>query len=204
MAHFIAYYQSGLDHYGLLFVFFSIVIENMGIPFPTEFAYLASVHKMQQGTNIGLILFILTLGHVCGSVLSYVIGQKSHSLLHKKFMSSSRFKETHHRIEVWYRQQGIITVFVCRFVGYVRPWASFVAGLARFPFWTFLFLTSIGSLIFSVFCLLFSQALLQVWNIYPEYRVLIVFGLSFSFLGLFLFELFRKHRRSRRNSKQNS
>jgi len=182
-----------LQQFGHLFIFASMFIENIGVPIPTEFGYLAAIALLdKQSSNITFILFILTLGHLAGSCLAYSIGRKSDHWLHTWLKKHRKFEEVHLKLISWYSKYGAITTFACRFIGYVRPWSSFAAGFALFPFWPFFWLTLVGSFIFNILALVFSYFLSQLWTTHSDYQGLIVIGIGLSFFGLVFFELARK------------
>jgi len=155
--------------------FLSMLIENIGVPLPTEIGYLISQDLISRGViSFGAILFILTLGHVLGSLISYSIGLMSNDYIKTKVEKSKRIVEVHKKLNGWYKKYGSLTVFLTRFVGYVRPWSSYVAGLAAVEFWPFLLWTTLGSFIFNIINIYFAKVFLLVWQRYEVYHFLII------------------------------
>jgi len=191
------FFQS-LSIYG---VFLSMFVENIGVPLPTEIGYLIGQDLIIRNIfSYGSILFVLTLGHVSGAVVSFGIGRLGNNYLKTKLKSNRKVAEVHHKLGEWYQKNGNLTVFLTRFIGYVRPWSSFVAGLAKIKFWPFLFWTTIGSLIFNIITLYFSQILILIWRRYAVYHFLIVIVVSVLFFGVIFYELW-KYLNSRRRKK---
>ncbi len=181
---------------GLAGVFVSMFIENIGIPLPTELGYLAALALIRRAAvSLPFVLIVLTLGHVTGSCLAYAIGRWGGGWLHGRFAGHSRAAAAHARLTRWYEQHGAITIFVVRFVGYIRPWASFVAGFIEFPFWTFLALTAAGSLLFNLIALSSSWLIVLAWQHYARYHLFIGFIGGCLFFGAVLYEIIIHRRR---------
>ena len=179
-------------HYGLLGMFLSMFIENIGIPLPTEIGYLIGVTYTQVHPNSTLfIVSLLTLGHVAGSSVAYAIGRYGHKWFHQRLHYSRRYQDIHDRLVRWYDEYGAITIFATRFIGYVRPWSSFVAGYVEFPFPMFVGLTLIGSLIFNLIALYSSWIVVTVWQRYAAYHIVIAVMITLSFSGFIMYQLFR-------------
>ena len=81
----------------------------------------------------------------------------------KKVQNRPRFMEVSDAIHRWYRRYGNSTIFATRFIGYVRPWSSLVAGFARIDWLPFLWWTLIGTLIFNIIVLQFTVYFLDWW-----------------------------------------
>lgn len=186
---------------GIYGSFLSMFIENIGIPLPTEIGYLIGQNLISQGLySYPVVLIVLTLGHVLGSVVSYWIGRWGDSYVTRRLKSNKKIHEIHKKLENWYKKYGNWTVFLTRFVGYVRPWSSFVAGFAEVEFWPFLLWTTIGSIIFNVINLYFSQIFILIWRKYAVYHVLIIVVAAAFFLGFIIYEVV-KYLLSLRNTK---
>lgn len=194
-----------LEHFGLFGAFLSMFVENIGIPFPTEFGYLiGSGLLITHKASLGVILLVLTAGHLTGAIVAYFAGYHGSSWLLRRFKHSTKLRDTHTKVVKWYEQYGILTVLGTRFVGYVRPWSSFVAGSARFPFWPFVGLTLIGSFIFNVIALFASRAIIAIWNNYAQFHVLIVLLMLLSFFGVIIYELIFQRKRNTSKSSAKS
>lgn len=174
-------------------------VENVGIPLPTEIGYLIGQDLINRGLfSYGVILFVLTLGHVLGSVFSYWLGLLGDKYLNTKLKSNKKIAEVHKKLEEWYKKNGNLTIFLTRFIGYVRPWSSFVAGLAEIKFWPFLFWTTIGSLLFNIITLYFTSIFMTIWRRYSVYHFLIAIVVFLLFFGVIFYEIW-KYLRKKRN-----
>lgn len=184
----------------LLGAFLSMFIENIAIPLPTEIGYLIGHDLIARGRYSYLVvLFVLTLGHVAGSVISYYIGRLGDNYIKDKISKSSKVKEVHDKLELWYRDYGNLTVFITRFVGYVRPWSSIVAGLAEVPLGPFVLWTTLGSLIFNIINIYFAGIFILIWRRYEALHFLLI-SLAITFtLAVFIYGAI-KHYRSKKRS----
>ena len=68
------------------------------------------------------------------------------------------------RLEAWMDRWGSATVLVGRAIPLARTTVSLPAGLARFPFWRFVVLTTIGSLVWNAVLIGLGWALGESWR----------------------------------------
>lgn len=185
--NFIVFIFHAFKSLGTFGVFLSMLIENIGIPLPTEIGYVIG----QQLINVGQASFYLitTFGHILGSLISYFVGLWGGNLT-KKLIKIGKIAETRKKLVSWYKKYGDITVFIARFIGYVRPWSSLIAGFSEVEFWPFLLWTALGSLIFNIGILLFSQTVVLVWDKYASLHLTIILIAIAYFFGFILYELF--------------
>lgn len=171
----------------------SMVIENIGVPLPTEIGYLIAQDLINaQKISFYFALLILTVGHLAGSLVAYSIGRWGDRYLSRKILKSKHIVEVNHRLKSWYKRYGDVTVFLTRFVGYVRPWSSFVAGFAAVPVLPFIIWTTLGSLIFNALCLYLSQIFILIWRRYAVLHFAIVFTGIILFSGLIIYGLVKR------------
>ncbi len=188
--HFFQSAQIIIQNLGLFGVFLVMLVENIGIPFPTEVGFLVAQGLITSGyTSYSFAVVIITSGHVAGSIISYGIGRFGNRKTTSHFEHNPRLKETKRKLTDWYRKYGSATIFFTRVFGYVRPWASLVAGFADVPFWPFLIWTTLGSLMFSSFSLYVTKYFVFVWQEFPEYHLLIALLVFVLFFGLIGYEL---------------
>lgn len=187
---FISHFLQLLRHAGLLGIFIPMFAENIALPIPIEISYLMAVAMLRKGEHSWIvILLVLTAGHIIGSLTGYAIGKSGDRWFHRRFSKNERIRETHGKLITWYHRYGNATVFATRFIGYIRPWTSFIAGFAEFPFWPFIIWTSIGSLFFNALALYGSWLLVNVWRDYTAYHFVIVILFTFSFLAFIVYGL---------------
>lgn len=190
-----------ITKYGLFGIGLSMVIENIGIPFPTEGAFLVGQHLIGQGKySFWVMYWFLVLTQVLGAVIAYWIGKGLGDLLLKKSKPDSKLHKSEEKVMQWYEKYGSATVFATRIIGYVRPWSSIVAGMAQFPFLSFLWWTFLGTMLFVYPTMKATGLLVRLWQNYPGLHIIISLAMLGLFLGAVLYGLGRKivhHRRSR-------
>lgn len=179
-----------LKDLGIWGSFLSMLIENIGIPLPTEIGYLIGQDLIVRGVySYPFVLFVLTAGHVIGSIISFWVGKYGDRIVRSKFKQNRKLTEVHEKLEKWYNKYGNFTVFLTRFVGYVRPWSSFVAGFAEVKFWPFVLWTTLGAFIFNVLTLYFSGIFLLIWRRYSTFHVLFIIISTILFFGFIFYEI---------------
>lgn len=134
--------------YGLFAVFFFMVGESCGFPFPSEVimptaGILAATGRM----NLVAAIVAGALANLVGSWIAYgVAASWGEPLLlgPGKYIGIRR----HHLklADRWFKRWGMVAVFVGRILPVVRTYISFPAGLARIEFIRFSVLTFVGAL----------------------------------------------------------
>lgn len=191
-----------IEHYGLASIFLSMVVENIGIPFPTEGAFLVSQQLIQTGRHSFLFMyFFLVFGQVFGAILAYFLGRTINGWLTIRLKNHDGYQKASKSIHGWYARYGSVTVLATRLIGYVRPWSSLVAGAAEFPFWPFLLWTIIGTLLFVYPTMRITALVFLIWRRSPLAHLFISLGFLVSFFGLIIYGVAR---RSREKSRQTS
>lgn len=175
---------------GYLGVFFLMLIESALIPMPSEVTMPFSGFLVTQGKfNFWLIVLAGTFGNLLGSIAAYFLGfwGEDHivrSLIRKygKYILISEHE--YDRSEKWFRKYGEIIVFVSRLLPAVRTYISLPAGIAKMNLHKFIFYTTAGSFIWSVFLTYIGVALGKNWskigNFFHAFdTVIVVLGLIF-------------------------
>ncbi len=128
-----------------------MAIESCNVPLPSEFVMPYAGFLVQQGKlNFHLAAFAGALGCVLGSVPSYWLGQwggRNFLLKYGRYLLLSE----HDLItaEKWTTKYGNWSFFICRMLPVVRTFISLPAGILGAPFWPFIGLTFVGSLVWS-------------------------------------------------------
>lgn len=157
---------ANLQLFKLAVIFFSIVIENVGVPLPVEASYILAASLIKDGHSYFFMLTVLTMAHLAGSIIAYGLGCWGEGWLTRHLQKRPRFIKASQAIHRWYAQHGKATVFATRFIGYVRPWSSLVAGFAHVNFPSFVFYTLSGSFLFNIIVLVCTKYLLNLWYQY--------------------------------------
>ena len=168
--------QIGLPGIGLF-----ILLENIGVPLPTETAYIvAQALITSHRVNYLQVIIVFQLAHFIGSWTSYELGFR--------FRHSQRVRDVEPKVSQiqtlfngWLTKYGLAAVFFSRLIGYVRPWASYIAGAAEIPRNSFLLWSFLGSLTFNVIALSVTRSIVHLWQRYPSTRFAMT---TFFFLGV--------------------
>lgn len=177
-----------IAHYGLGGVFVSMMIENIAIPFPTEGAFIVSQQLITHGYySFWFMYWFIVFAQVLGSVISFWLGRTLGSVLQKRLAHRPKYQDVHAKIVGWYSRYGAITVFATRLIGYVRPWSSLVAGIARFPFWPFLGWTILGTMIFVFPTMHITNTTVYLWKTYPALQPVLAVVAIMLFFGAVLY-----------------
>lgn len=192
--------------HGMVGVFLFMVIENMGVPFPTELGYLATQGLISRGLIPWWWAFtVIASGHLAGSAVTYYAGRTGDSALGRWFTHRKRLMLARDRLQHWYARWGPLTILFGRLVGQVRPWSSLVAGMAGVPQGVFWLWTVLGTLIYSAAAMYASVIGFDLWNRFPTLRGPML-GLLFAvFYGSMMYALIHRwvarHWRRRRQEK---
>ncbi|MEM0134146.1 MAG: DedA family protein [Thermoplasmatales archaeon] len=179
---------------GPIGVFLLMVLEGVGLPFPSEvimlFAGFLSTGK------IGLFIVFALLGSVggfVGNLILYYIsvyGGRPLILFLGKFVG---LREEHLvRTEKWFDARGEWTVFFGRFVPGFRSYMSIPAGVSRMNIVKFSILTFTGSLIWSTSLAAGGYMLGTSWNtLVPIIEKIGVLLLVIFVVALFIYFIYR-------------
>ena len=146
------HYQSlilGLIHaYGYAGLFLVMVLGNVAIPVGAEVVLVVAGAAAGAGhlSSWVLVGLFATLGEIVGGIILYAIGYYGGEPVAHRF--GRRAEHELARAHVFYEKYGASTVFICRFVPFIRGVASLPAGASRMPKRYFLTYHALGSAIF--------------------------------------------------------
>jgi len=138
---------SGLVHesgYPLLFVL--VACESGGLPIPGETALIAASLLASHGTlSIELVIPIAACAAIVGDNIGYQIGRRGGRWLLERpgRLHSSRLRVLE-RGEPFFARHGPKAVFLGRFVLGLRVWASWLAGITRMRWPSFVLWNALG------------------------------------------------------------
>ncbi|HSX41860.1 MAG TPA: VTT domain-containing protein [Candidatus Saccharimonadales bacterium] len=182
-----------IARFGLPSIFISHVIENIGIPFPTEGAFLVSQRLIETGRySFWFMYAFMVLAQVTGAVLAYFLGREIDGWLSARLKNHEGYQKAHAAMHRWYEKFGSVTVLATRLIGYVRPWSSLVAGAAEFPFWPFLLWTVVGSALFVYPTMKLTSVVFLLWRRSPLLHLLISLAFLLSFGALLIYGVVRR------------
>lgn len=151
--------QMGLWLYALIFL---VIFAETGLVFmpflPGDSLLFAAgaLSASSQSFDIRIYIPLLICASIIGDSTNYFVGRKYGRSLFYKQHALSRFFNVKYleQTEQFYAERGRIAVMIARFLPIVRTLAPFVGGLTKMPYKNFVFLSSIGSILWvSTFCL---------------------------------------------------
>jgi membrane protein DedA with SNARE-associated domain len=140
-------------HHGLPVLFAAVLVESFGIPVPGETALIAFAVLAAEGHySIWWVIVASSAGAIIGDNLGYwLIGRWGGRKLFERWGWLKQYADrVLPRAERFMGKHGGKTVFFGRFISILRYTVAWVAGLARMPWWEFLFWNALGGIAWSV------------------------------------------------------
>ena len=122
-----------IEQYGYLVVFFGVMLESIGIPIPGETILIVAGFLVQQGTlNPTDTIVLGILGTVLGNQIGYWAGLKGG----RPFVLRWGYyvgitPESLARVEGFFARHGGKSVFLARFIPWLRAFGALVAGIGH-------------------------------------------------------------------------
>ena len=105
-----------------------------------------------QELGIALVLLSAVLGAILGSTVSFWIGDRYGYPILLRYGSYVGLTETRIKIAQYlFRRQGMMVVFIARFVAVLRSVNGFIAGANRMPFVNFMIANGAGAAAWAMF-----------------------------------------------------
>jgi len=148
LAHISSFIVSIISSLGYAGITALMTLESACIPIPSEIIMPFSGYLVWEG-RFALLSVILwgTIGNLIGSLIAYLVGFYGGRPLIEKY---GRYvlisKEELNYAQGWFERYGAMSVFFSRMLPVIRTFISLPAGIAKMPFWKFLFYTFLGSL----------------------------------------------------------
>ncbi|OCA80941.1 DedA family protein [Pseudobacillus wudalianchiensis] len=182
-----------LSQYGLAILFIVGFFGIVGIPVPEEslFVYIGILAR-HQGIPLTSAWLAISAGALSGMLTSYLLGRKIGKPLLDRYgkyvgMSKSRWKKL---VLHWDMKKSLFTGF---FIPGIRQFNPYFAGLSKFSFILFLFISVLGSCIWVLFYIMIGYTVSSYITIKPIYVT--IAGVIF-FIG-FLIQLLYRWRKSK-------
>jgi membrane-associated protein len=126
--------------------------ESAGIPLPGETALIAAAVLASQGKlSLPLVLGTAAAGAIVGDNFGYLLGRKgARRLLQRPGRLEERRREILRRGETFFARHGGKTVFLGRWLPFLRITAAWLAGANRMPWPKFLAWNAAGGIAWAV------------------------------------------------------
>lgn len=202
MEHLYAALLEWVQLHGLHGIFVFMLVESAGMPFPTELGFITA-QAMLDAHQCGYweAFAWIAAGHVAGAGISYHLGRAGDSALTRYLAHKPGVVAVQEKMQRWYGKYGPLAVLLGRLIGQVRPWSSFVAGLARVPVLPFYLWTLVGTLAFTAITMWVTAVGYAYWRAHPHLGGPMVAVMMVIFYGLPVYKgiehFVKRHRRRR-------
>ena len=148
-----------------------MAFESMVIPMPSELVmpfagFLVAEAKMKML----LVVVFSSLGTITGSLISYYVGYYGGKPFVLKFGRYLLLEiKDLEKTEKWFREKGVKTIFISRFIPVVRHLISIPAGLGRMDVKKFSLYTILGATIWNTLLACCGYILGKNWDIIKHY-----------------------------------
>jgi membrane protein DedA with SNARE-associated domain len=145
-----------IDHlvssYGLPLLFILIAVETAGIPLPGETALIfAGILASQGKLNIVWVIVVAAAAAIIGDNTGYWVARKWGRALLKRSRRLERYAERAlPPAERFFARHGGKTIFIARFVAFLRFTAAWAAGLGKMHWAQFLVWNAAGGIAWAV------------------------------------------------------
>lgn len=182
-----------LLHYGLPLLFALVAVESAGVPLPGETALITAAFLATPGQGhyvLWQVIAVAAAAAIVGDNVGYWIGRTGGRALLNRYGPIRRHAERAlPPAERFFERHGPKTVFIGRFIAFLRFTAAWLAGIAHMPWWRFLLWNAAGGIVWAtlvgVVAYEFGQSAADAIARYGVYAVavLVVAGLV-AFVGL--------------------
>jgi membrane protein DedA with SNARE-associated domain len=173
--------ENVLLHHGLVILFVLIAMESAGVPLPGEAALIAAAALAQNDRfhSIETVIVVAALAAIVGDNIGYWIGRKGgRALLARTPIIRDVFERALPPSERFFARHGSKTVFLGRFVAFLRITSAWLAGISRMPWWRFFFWNAFGGIVWAtvvgVVAYKFGEAAVKAINKYGLYGAVAV------------------------------
>ncbi|MFL0505417.1 DedA family protein [Ureibacillus sp. 179-F W5.1 NHS] len=164
-----------MEEFGYIGVFLLIMLENLFPPIPSEVILtFGGFWTTQSDLSVFGVVVASTIGSVVGAIILYGIGALVGIKRIERFVDRwgkvlRLTSKDIHKANSWFEKYDVWTVFFCRFIPLIRSLISLPAGLAKMNFFTFLLLTTLGTLIWNLVLVNIGAAVGESWETIVHY-----------------------------------
>ncbi|MBI3491884.1 MAG: bifunctional DedA family/phosphatase PAP2 family protein [Acidobacteria bacterium] len=160
---------SQLGHWGYVVIFVAATLESaafLGLAIPGETLVLLTGFLASRGLlDIGDLIVVVSAGAVLGDSIGYELGRRLGREALIRYGRWIGLRSQHlDRVDTFFGRHGGKTIFLGRFIGFLRALAPFVAGSARMRYREFLPYNVAGGILWSVTFVLLGYLLGASWR----------------------------------------
>jgi membrane protein DedA with SNARE-associated domain len=144
-----AFVERFLEHFTYAGIFTILFIAGLGVPIPEEAPVLAAgVLSSVGAARWWVALPVCIVGVLAGDTALYWVGHHwGERVMNWRLVRYILTPEREERLKAAYHRHAVKTIFAARHVMGVRAAAFLTAGIARVPYWKFLFADGLAALI---------------------------------------------------------
>jgi membrane protein DedA with SNARE-associated domain len=187
-----------IEQYGYLVVFFGVMLESIGIPIPGETILIIAGFLIHQGTlNLTATIVLGVFATILGNQIGYWAGRKGGRPFVLHWGYYVRITPEHlARVEGFFVRHGGKSVFLARFVPWLRAFGALVAGIGHMHRRSFFFYNMLAGVVWATGSVLGgylfgkSLGLMEMWVdpglvllVVALVSVALVFYLAYRFRG---------------------
>lgn len=189
-------------YYALLLMTFLETSAFLGLLVPGESMVVIAGLLASRGVfELGDVIWVASLGAIAGDTVGYYVGCRYGETLFLKYGRFFYFKKEHlDQANRFFKKYGGKTVFLGRFMAWLRSFAPVVAGMAEMSYPRFLFFNVSGGIAWAIVFSLLGYFLGNSWDHIKVYLDRIgILAFIAGILGVSFYLYFTKRRRMIRN-----
>jgi membrane protein DedA with SNARE-associated domain len=166
--------------HGLFLLFVLVAIESAGVPLPGETALIAASILVTQGHyTLWEVIVVASVAAIFGDNVGYWIGRIGGRALLERWEPLARYsRKALPPAERFFAKHGAKTVFLGRFIAFLRVTSAWLAGISHMPWRTFLAWNAAGGIawatLVAVVSYYFGRAAADAIGKYGLYGVVVV------------------------------
>jgi len=145
------FFLRAFAEYGYIIVFLPILGECAGLPLPGETVLLAAGVAAQKGVlSLPWVIVVAAAAAIIGDNIGYAVGRRGGRPLILRYGRILRVRDRQMAVlDSYFRRHGPKTVFIGRWVIFLRVWAALMAGSSRMEYKRFLFWNALGGILWA-------------------------------------------------------
>lgn len=180
-------------------IFLGTALEGLGLPLPAELLFIAAGAGAERGAvSLPLVVVTAAAGNTVGSTVGYLVAYWGGPPLIRRIFRMFGIKDAAiSRVEEFFNRYGPTTVFISRFVGFIRAATIYTAGAARMAPWRFVLYVGAGALIWNgiwvAVAYKFGEALPHIMHrLLGRMGAVMVLVLALALVGRFAWNWYRR------------